>query len=66
MGMQGPRSPADLLQQVEQQAAQLSSVAPVGRFERLEILAADGRIICEAQPHRRLFVRSAPMKAGPL
>lgn len=56
----------NLLQQVEQQAAQLSSVAPVGRFERLEILAADGRIICEAQPHRRLFVRSAPMKAGPL
>ena len=47
-----------LLEQVEQQAAQLSSLATVGRFDRLEILTTDGRIVCQVQPDRRLFVRS--------
>jgi CheY-like chemotaxis protein len=46
-----------LLEQIEQQATQLSSLAPVGRFDRLEILTAEGRIVCQVQPDRRLFVR---------
>jgi CheY-like chemotaxis protein len=48
-----------LLEQVEQQAAQLGDLAPLGRFDRLEILTADGRIVCQVQPDRRLFVRRA-------
>jgi hypothetical protein len=48
-----------LLEQIEQQATQLSSLAPVGRFDRLEILTAEGRIVCQVQPDRRLFVRRA-------
>ena len=48
-----------LLEQIEQQAVQLSSVAPVGRFDRVEIITAEGRIVCQVQPDRRLFVRSA-------
>ncbi len=54
-----------LLAQLEQQGAHLSSLAPLGRFERLEILASDSRVVCEAQPHRRLFVRSTPVKSNP-
>jgi CheY-like chemotaxis protein len=53
-----------LLEQIEQQAAQLSSLAPVGRFDRLEIITPDGRIVCQVQPDRRLFVRSAGTKAA--
>jgi CheY-like chemotaxis protein len=48
-----------LLEQVEQQAVQLSGLASVGRFDRLEIFTAEGRIVCQVQPDRRLFVRSA-------
>jgi CheY-like chemotaxis protein len=48
-----------LLEQIEQQATQLSSLAPLGRFDRLEIMTADGRIVCQVQPDRRLFVRTA-------
>jgi CheY-like chemotaxis protein len=48
-----------LMEQIEQQATQLSSLAPVGRFDRLEILTAEGRIVCQVQPDRRLFVRRA-------
>ena len=48
-----------LLEQVEQQATQLGSLARLGRFDRLEILTADGRIVCQVQPDRRLFVRRA-------
>jgi len=47
-----------LLEQIGQQATQLSGLAPVGRFDRLEILTPDGRIVCQVQPDRRLFVRS--------
>ena len=55
-----------LLEQVEQQAAQLGSLAPVGRFDRLEIVTSEGRIVCQTQPDRRLFVRSAGTRtAGP-
>jgi hypothetical protein len=53
-----------LLEQVEQQAAQLSSLAPVGRFDRLEIQTPEGRIICQVQPDRRLFVRTAGTKSS--
>ena len=48
-----------LLEQVEQQATQLGGLAPLGRFDRLEILPSEGRIICQVQPDRRLFVRRA-------
>jgi len=48
-----------LITQLEQHATQLSGLAPVGRFDRVEIQARDGRIVCQIQPHRRLFVRSA-------
>jgi CheY-like chemotaxis protein len=54
-----------LLDQVEQQATQLSGLAPVGRFDRLEILTAEGRIVCQVQPDRRLFVRRAGNAAMP-
>jgi CheY-like chemotaxis protein len=53
-----------LLEQIEQQATQLSGLAPVGRFDRLEILTPDGRIVCQVQPDRRLFVRSAGTSAA--
>ena len=53
-----------LLEQIEQQAAQLSTLAPVGRFDRLEIMTPDGRIVCQVQPDRRLFVRSAGTRAA--
>ena len=47
-----------LLEQIEQQATQLSALAPTGHFDRLEILADEGRIVCQVQPDRRVFVRS--------
>lgn len=51
-----------LLEQIDQQAAQLSALAPAGRFDRVEILAAEGRVICQVQPDRRVFVRSMARK----
>ena len=48
-----------LLAQVEQQAGELTGLLPVGRFERLEIVTADERMVCQVQSHIRLFVRSA-------
>jgi hypothetical protein len=54
-----------LLEQIEQQAAEVSALAPVGRFDRLEILAPDGRIVCQVQPNMRLFVRSAALESAP-
>jgi len=53
-----------LLEQVEQQAAQLGGLAPVGHFDRLEILTPEGRIVCQVQPDRRLFVRRAGTPAA--
>ena len=53
-----------LLTQVEQQALQLTNLAPLGRFDRLEILTATGRIVCQIQPHMRLFVRSGKAETG--
>jgi len=57
-GSKSRESRLRLLEQVEQQAAKLSSLAVVGRFDRLEVLTPDGRIVCHVQPDRRLFVRS--------
>jgi DNA-binding NarL/FixJ family response regulator len=54
-----------LLGQIEQQAAQLSNMVPAGRFDRLEILTADGRMVCQVQPHMRLLVRrGTPQPTG--
>jgi hypothetical protein len=47
-----------LLDEVEQHAAQISHLLTAGRFDRLEIITDDGRIVCHLQPDRRLFVRS--------
>lgn len=49
----------NLLRMVEEQAAQLSSLAPLGRLDRLEIFTPEGRTICQVLPDRRLFVRSS-------
>jgi CheY-like chemotaxis protein len=53
-----------LLDQVAQQATQLGSLIPVGRFDRLEIQTADGRIVCQVQADRRLFVRRSGSTAA--
>jgi CheY-like chemotaxis protein len=53
-----------LLDQVAQQAAQLGGLIPVGRFDRLEIRTLEGRIICQVQPDRRLFVRRSGLTAA--
>jgi hypothetical protein len=47
-----------LIEQLEQQATQLSGLGPVGRFDRIEVLTPEGRLVCQLQPHRRLLVRS--------
>lgn len=57
-GCQNVESRAKLLEQVEQQAAQLTNIARVGRFDRLEVLTLEGRVVCQVQPNRRVFVRS--------
>lgn len=48
-----------LLKHIEEQAAHLSSLAPIGRLDRLEIFTTEGRAICQILPERRLFVRSS-------
>ena len=52
-----------LMDQIEQQASRVSELAPVGRFDRLEVTSVTGRLVCQIQPHRRLLVRSAPLAA---
>jgi hypothetical protein len=47
-----------LLQRIEQHAELVSNLLPAGRFDRAEIFAAEGRIICQVQPEMRLFVHS--------
>jgi CheY-like chemotaxis protein len=46
-----------MLEQLDQQTTQISGLAPVGRFDRLEIQTNSGRTVCQLQPDRRLFVR---------
>jgi CheY-like chemotaxis protein len=48
----------ELLEQVSQLASQFNSIAPLGRFDRLEIHGSGGRTVCLVHPDRRLFVRS--------
>ncbi len=62
-GCENVEGRAKLLEQVEQQAAQLSNIARVGRFDRLEVLTRAGRIVCQVQPNRRVFVRSSSASA---
>ncbi len=52
-----------LLQQIEQQASQLTMLAPAGRFDRLEIQTAEGRIVCGVQLDMRVFVRTATTRS---
>ncbi len=53
-----------LMEQIEEEATQISGIASVGRFDRLEILTPEGRIVCQVQPDRRLFVRSSGTSSG--
>jgi CheY-like chemotaxis protein len=53
-----------LMGAVEQIAARISSLASVGRFERLEVETGDGRTVCQLHPQRRLLVRSGRPPAG--
>lgn len=53
-----------LLAQLEQQAADLNGILPLGRFDRLEIRSETDRVVCQVQPHMRLFVRSARPAGG--
>lgn len=55
-----------LLQQVEEQARQVSDSMKVGLFDRLEIITPRGRIVCQTQPQRRVFVRSTRGKTQSL
>jgi len=54
-----------LLKNIAQHAAQLAQIFPLGTFDRLEMLLADGRIIAQARPDRLVFVRVAnnPVRA---
>jgi CheY-like chemotaxis protein len=47
-----------LLYQIEQVGSLLSNALPSGRFDRLEIIDSEDRIVCQVQPDMRLFVRS--------
>jgi CheY-like chemotaxis protein len=58
-----PETRLRLIEQLEQQALDLGNLVPVGRFNRLEILTADDRIVCQAEGHRRLWVRSTHAKS---
>ena len=48
-----------LFAEVEAQGKQLSARARAGMFDRVEIHTSGERIVCQVQPHRRLFLRSA-------
>jgi CheY-like chemotaxis protein len=47
-----------MLSQIETFASQMLVLLPLGRFDRLEIQSSNERIVCQIQPHMRLFVRS--------
>jgi len=46
-------------EQLRQQTSQISGLLPVGRFDRLEIVLPRGRIVCDLQVNRRLFLRTS-------
>jgi len=39
----------------------VTNLITVGRFDRLEIITPEGRIVCHLQQDRRLFVRSSTL-----
>ena len=51
-----------LLAQIEYQVGLLSNLAPIGRFDRLELVFSEGRMVCQILPDRRLVVRSRKLK----
>jgi len=46
-----------MLAQIEALATQMPHFLPLGRFDRMEMQTANERIVCQVQPHIRLFVR---------
>jgi CheY-like chemotaxis protein len=48
-----------LLKSIGRHAAQLSNIATLGAFDRLELQLADGRVIIQARPDRLVFVSVA-------
>jgi len=49
---------------LEQQATQLGGLGPVGRFDRVEVIVPEGRLVCQIQPDRRLLVRSTQTRTA--
>lgn len=54
-----------LFEVLEQQASEVSFTASVGRFDRLEIITDESRIVCQIQLDRRLLVRTSLAKGQP-
>lgn len=65
-GCDNIKNRARLLEEIEHEAAQLSTIARFGRFDRLEILTLEGRVVCQVQPDRRVFVRSTTPAPTPV
>jgi CheY-like chemotaxis protein len=53
-----------LLKNVARQAAQLAQILPLGKFDRLEMQHADGRVIAQAKSDRMVFVRVSNVAAS--
>jgi CheY-like chemotaxis protein len=47
------------LKRIAKRAAALAKVLPLGEFDRVELLYADGRAVAQARPDRLVFVRTA-------
>jgi CheY-like chemotaxis protein len=54
-----------LMAEVEEQGKQLGSRVRAGMFDRLELHTSEERVVCQVQPHRRLFVRAAGHRGEP-
>ena len=54
-----PAERRQLLDRLDDLGRELGALAPLGRFERLEVCLGTTRIVCLIQPDRRLLVRSA-------
>lgn len=53
-----PEAAKELLEFIEAQAGHISTIAGVGRFDRLEVITPQGRVIAQLQSDRRLLVQS--------